>query len=174
MNFFEDAAPPQIAKIIRSPDPLPFFYTSTDAPLLFLAGSIEQGTADEWQAETISELSDQYVTILDPRRDNWDTTISDDLDRLREQVTWELTGLQEADCVLMHFDPKTKSPISLLELGLLIGSDTTVFVSCSPEFYRYGNVKITCEMYDVPVYNSLSDALVEIKKFLHGYNEVAK
>jgi len=34
-----------------------------------------------------------------------------------EQVTWELNALAYADLILMYFDPRTKSPITLLELG---------------------------------------------------------
>lgn len=167
MQFFEDEKKSNIT-VIRSPAPLKFFHDTE--PVVFLAGSIEQGTAEEWQLETINLFSELEVIILDPRRDNWGASIIDDFENLSAQVTWELTGLEEADIVLMHFDKSTKSPISLLELGLLLGEDKLVVVSCSPEFYRYGNVKITCDRYNTAVYEKLDDARNEVKRLISEFN----
>jgi len=50
----------------------------------------------------------------------------------------------------MYFDPNTKSPISLLELGLHANSGKMI-VCCPKGFWRKGNVDIVCERYDVPV-----------------------
>lgn len=167
MNFFEDVQP-LVHQVIRAPEPLKFFHSTT--PLLFLAGSIEQGTAQKWQQATIDFLKDTNVIILDPRRDDWDASVEDDTEAMQEQVTWELQGLEEADIVLIHFDPQTKSPISLLELGLLLAGDshTELIVSCAPDFYRYKNVRITCERYEVTVYNTIEEAYVKLTDSLNS------
>ena len=48
----------------------------------------------------------------------------------------------------MYFDPKTKSPISLLELGLFAKSGKLV-VCCPDGFWKKGNVDIVCQRYKV-------------------------
>lgn len=57
--------------------------------------------------------------------------------------------------------PGSKSPITLLELGLFAKSGK-LYVVCTEGFYRYDNVRITCAKYGVPVYASLTEAIGEI------------
>lgn len=57
--------------------------------------------------------------------------------------------------------PGSKSPITLLELGLFAKSGK-LHVVCTDGFYRYDNVRITCAKYGVPVYASLTEAIGEI------------
>lgn len=38
--------------------------------------------------------------------------------QFRQQVEWELNALSVADLIVFYFDPATRSPITLLELGL--------------------------------------------------------
>jgi hypothetical protein len=74
----------------------------------------------------------------------------------REQVEWELTALEKADLIAMYFDPATKSPVSLLELGLF--ARTGKMIVCCPEgFWRKANVDIVCENYGVKQVESLDD-----------------
>src|SRR5215510_12567556 len=63
---------------------------------VFLAGSIDQGAADDWQARLTAALVDLDVVILNPRRDAWDASWRQSINepRFREQVEWELDGLQ--------------------------------------------------------------------------------
>ena len=56
----------------------------------------------------------------------------------------------------MYLDPKTKSPISLMELGLQAGSKKLLVV-CPDGFWRKGNVEVVCSIYDIPLFNSLDD-----------------
>ena len=74
------------------------------------------------------------------------------------QVNWELEHLEDADFILMNFLPDSKSPITLLELGLFAKSGK-LYVVCTEGFYRYDNVRITCAKYGVPVYASLTEAI---------------
>lgn len=120
---------------------------------VFLAGSIEMGVAENWQDKFANIFKKHNITFLNPRRDQWDNSLTQSIDNklFRDQVEWELNGLIEADFIVMYFDPKTKSPISLLELGLM-ARDKKMYVCCPDEFYRRANVEIVCNRFDVPMY----------------------
>jgi hypothetical protein len=130
-------------------------------PVLFLAGSIEQDTADRWQERVVNKLVDTDWVILNPRRDSWDSTWTDDSAEFKEQVNWELDGLEIADRILVYFDPSTKAPISLLELGLF--ADLRVRVVCPTGYWRKGNVDIVCQRYDLKQFDTLDDAVDDLK-----------
>jgi hypothetical protein len=106
-----------MARIIKPPTPIAL---DDGVPSVFLAGSIEMGAAEDWQSRVERELRDLDVVLLNPRRDEWDASwvqsIADP--RFREQVEWELEGLERASLVAAYLAPGTKSPITLLELGL--------------------------------------------------------
>lgn len=125
---------------IKAPNKLEF-----NSKSVFLAGSIEMGKAVDWQTRVAQELADSDVTVLNPRRDDWDSSWIQTIDnpQFYQQVKWELDALDQADLIAMYFDPATKSPISLLELGLY--ADTGKLLVCCPEgFWRKGNVDIVC------------------------------
>lgn len=116
------------------------------------------GKAVDWQTELTNDLSDRDITILNPRRDDWDSSWEQTIknEQFRTQVRWELTALEQADIVVMYFDPATKSPISLLELGLF--AKTGKLLVCCPEgFWRKGNVDIVCEMYGITQVKTLAE-----------------
>lgn len=132
----------------KSPSP----WIVSNAIKIFLGGSIEMGKAENWQERVVRELSDKRIQFLNPRRDDWDSSWEQTIEneQFKEQVTWELTSLEIADYIIMYFDPNTKSPISLLELGLYAGCDPEKLVVLCPEgFWRKGNVDIVCERYGV-------------------------
>ncbi len=119
---------------------------------IFLAGSIENGQACRWQDEVEKELDGEDICILNPRRDNWNSDWKQDIKnkQFRKQVEWELNCQERADLILMYFDPATKSPITLLELGLFARNDYKEIIVCCPEgFWRKGNVDIVCERYGI-------------------------
>ena len=70
--------------------------------------------------------------------------------KFREQVEWELDGLDRADVIAMWFMPGTKSPITLLELGLYARSGK-LLVGCPEGFWRKGNIEVVCRKFDVPL-----------------------
>ena len=128
---------------------------------VFLAGSIEMGTAGEWQKAVLPYFSNEHWSILNPRRDNWDSNLKQTLDcpEFVEQVTWELQGIEQADLILMYFDPKTKSPITLLELGLIAGKFPEKLVVVCPEgYWRKGNVDVVCNRYGIRQFDDLRAA----------------
>lgn len=138
---------------------------------IFLAGSIEMGKAEDWQSKVTKALEDTEYTILNPRRDDWDSSWKQDISnpQFYEQVTWELEALDMADVIIMHFVPDTMSPISLLELGLHANSGK-LLVSCPEGFWRRGNVEIVCETYGIPFFSSID----ELINSLFLYNRLDK
>lgn len=141
----------------KPPTPLP---TSFDEPTVFLAGSIEQGQAIDWQAAAAKSLEARGITVLNPRRDDWDPSWQQRLSNapFRAQVEWELDGLTRCDAVLMYFAPATQAPITLLELGLVAPSGKLI-VSCPDGYWRKGNVEIVCARFGVPVVERLEEAI---------------
>jgi hypothetical protein len=143
-------------QVYKAPAKVP---THLEVPIVFLAGSIEQGAADDWQAVVGRACEDLGVVFLNPRRDAWDSSWEQRIDNphFRGQVEWELDGLQRAALIIFYFAPNTRSPVTLLELGLYAASGKAV-VCCPEGFWRKGNVDITCARYGVPQVSSL-DAL---------------
>lgn len=136
-------------------------------PSVFLAGSIEMGAAIDWQSQLITALADLPITIFNPRRPDWDSSWKQAKDdpRFREQVEWELDHLDRADVIALYFDPATKSPISLLELGL--HADDLKVICCCPEgFWRKGNVDIVCERYGVTQVDTLEELAKSVRDSL--------
>ena len=158
------------AAVYIAPAPVP---QQTPGKSVFLAGSIEQGAAEEWQSRITEDLSDITCTIFNPRRLNWDPNWEQRASnpQFREQVAWELNLLEKADVIAMYFDPKTKSPITLLELGLHAmvkdKANRPKLVVCCPEgYHRIGNVEIVCERAGIPVLEKFEELLEEVRKRL--------
>ncbi len=129
---------------------------------VFLAGSIEMGKAVDWQAQVKEILKDTDWNILNPRRSDWDSSWVQSIEnpQFREQVDWELTAQDNADKIFMYFAPETKSPISLLELGLYASSGKMIVV-CPDGFWRKGNVEMVCKRYNIPLYTEIIKAIEE-------------
>ncbi|MFH1546953.1 MAG: nucleoside 2-deoxyribosyltransferase domain-containing protein [bacterium] len=139
-------------------------YEDQPRPWIFLAGSIEMGEAKNWQEKFVKDLPE--FTILNPRRDDWDSSWEQSIDneQFREQVEWELEAQENADAVVFHFEPDTKSPITLLELGLFRHK---AIVHCPEGFWRKGNVDIVCDKYGILRASSLkriADIISYMKK----------
>lgn len=139
------------------------------AKTVFLAGSIEQGRAEDWQTELSSAFSDQDVVFFNPRRDAWDASWKQDPTpgtKFEEQVSWELAHVEAADIVVFYFDPETKSPVTLLELGLCLGSGARILVCCPKGYFRRGNVVITCKRHGIKVLEDLNALQSALEKLL--------
>ena len=130
--------------IIYAPNPIEI----KDGPRkIFLAGTIDNGDSKNWQEEICALLKCRNdIIVFNPRRIPW----SDNND-IQEQIRWELKRLEESDIILMNILPGSKSPITLLELGLFARSGK-LRVFCNDGFYRFDNVKITCETYHTELF----------------------
>lgn len=130
----------------------------------FLAGTIEMGNSEDWQSEMITSLEDKDVIIFNPRRTDWDSSWEQSIDNkdFFEQVSWELDHIEKADIVVMYFDASSKSPISLLELGILTAYPNKVIVCCPEGFWRKGNVDVVCQRYNIKTVDSKEELIEEI------------
>ncbi|MEM9453825.1 MAG: nucleoside 2-deoxyribosyltransferase domain-containing protein [Myxococcota bacterium] len=151
--------------VLQPPTPLPA--PAPDHPSIFLAGSIEMGSAPPWQDRLIADLADTDLIAFNPRRDDWDPSWTQSIDtpQFRAQVEWELAGLEHAELVAMVLVPGTRSPISLLELGLHATSGRLV-VCCPEGFWRKGNVDIVCQRYGIPQAASHEALVAHIRQWL--------
>lgn len=104
----------EVCRYIEAPDTL--FKGEPAAPSIFLAGGIT-GCPD-WQARVREMLRFSPVTILNPRRADFDMT-NDDL--TEQQVSWEYKHLHQADVKMFWFPGEQIQPIALFELGSAIG-----------------------------------------------------
>lgn len=151
-------------KLIFAPDPL-----EIPSPSIFLAGSIDNGTAIDWQTSVTAAFADTNYTVLNPRRPDWDDSWAQDASdrQFNQHVTWELDALDAADLILFYIAPGSASPISLLELGLYARSKK-VIMCCPPGFYRKGNVDIVCQRYGIMQIPDISDKSLDLVKMILG------
>ena len=151
-----------MALVLKPPTPL------SKAPgtlSVFLAGSIEMGSAAPWQAEVAMALAAAPITFWNPRRDAWDASWRQSIEEplFREQVEWELEAQEQADLIAMYFAPDTRAPITLLELGLFARSGKLV-VCCPEGFWRRGNVEVVCARYGIPMVPGIGALVHEIAR----------
>lgn len=140
---------------------------------IFLAGSIEMGSAKNWQTEIeeyLKKKKKKSVTIFNPRRESWDSSWVQRQSNptFNEQVNWEMNRLEESDIIFMNFISETKSPITLLELGAHLGSGKLI-VCCPENFWRVGNVEIACTRNNIPFFHKMEDALGALETRISQY-----
>lgn len=134
---------------------------------IFLAGTIDMGYSRNWQQEVIAYLSKQAInrklTIFNPRRKDWDNSWVQDIANpdFNQQVNWELDALETADLIILYLEKDSKSPISLLELGLFADTEKVV-VCCEKGFWRKGNVDIVCQRKGIIIFENIEDMLLFI------------
>lgn len=127
----------------------------------------QHGSHGQLQPTRDTDFSDHRTPSLhpNPRRrsgsgDDWDSTWVQSVDSapFHEQVSWELTGIERADVVIVYLDPATRAPISLLELGLIAVSGRAL-VCCPDGYFRKGNVDVVCQRYRVPQARDLEELI---------------
>jgi len=137
---------------------------------IFFAGSIDNGSAIDWQAKVFKDLKKlvnglgstklkQDIVCISPRRDNWGPPTEE---KMIYQIIWELSNIDRSDLVIVYFADDSKSPITFLELGTLLANNKNIIIYCSDKFYRYNNVKITSEHYSKSITETYKDFLDNI------------
>ncbi len=130
---------------------------------IFLAGTIDNGQSKDWQSDIIDMLIELNVDadIYNPRRPDWDETIKQSFENpsFYQQVNWELDALEKADVIIVNILEDSKSPITLMEIGLHINTKK-LLVCCPDKFYRSGNVQVVCDRYHIPLFDNIPE-LVE-------------
>lgn len=155
-------------KIIKPNSPIQVI----DGISIFLAGTIDNGKSINWQLEMEDILKDYNVTLLNPRRDNWNPNSS--RAEMVKQINWEMDNLDKCDVIFMNILEESLSPITLLELGLYANSGKMI-VSCHEEFWRKINVDVVCDRFNIPRYDNFDDAITKLKSqynFLYNNNNV--
>jgi hypothetical protein len=138
---------------------------TSSGPKIFLAGSIEMGKAIDWQSEVENLLSGHNVTVYNPRRISWDMNWEqcETNPEFRNQVNWEMNNIDNSDIIFMNFVEDTMSPISLLELGYISGTNPSKLIVCCPKkFWRRGNVQIVCSRESIPLFDNIEEAMTSL------------
>lgn len=110
------------------------------------------GEAIQWQQRMALELCRYPITVLNPRRVEWDNS----KESMDQQVEWELSALEQADVICLFIDVATEARITLLELGKYLDSGKLV-VSCGKQYDRYLNVEKVCKRYGVPLMETFAE-----------------
>lgn len=138
----------------------PYNITASIKKRIFLGGSIDMGSSVDWQKKLPEDIMAKFEELkyenistdflfVNPRRKDWDSSWEQKYDnpQFNHQVNWELDRILESDLVVFNILPESKSPISLLEIGLCAGKGIPTIVLCPDEFYRSGNVEIVCRRF---------------------------
>ena len=137
--------------------------SSNTSKSVFLAGTIDNGDSLNWQDKTITELMNlgiENLEIYNPRREHWNQNPSKE--EMENQIVWEQEHLDKADIIAMVLLDDSKSPISLLELGLYAKTEKLI-VFCTPSFYRWDNVRLTCDKYKIELIQDLNPLIIANK-----------
>lgn len=122
---------------------------------VFFGGTIDDGKSINWQNELIGKLNScdtvHPIIVYNPRRTDWPS--SEDHSEIDKQIKWELSHLERADLIVMNILGSSKSPISLMEIGLF-ARQNKLLVFCPKEFYRYDNVRVVCGSYGIPLFET--------------------
>lgn len=136
-----------------------------DALRIFLAGSIDMGSSKKWASELVNKMIkintfEFDVAFYNPRRDAWDSSwVQEQANpQFNGQVNWELDNIEDSEIIFFNILPDSKSPITLMELGLCKDRGMSVIVCCPDGFYRKGNVDILCSRYGMQQYRDIDSA----------------
>ena len=133
------------------------------AKSVFLAGTIDNGNSLNWQDKTIIELINlgvKNLEVFNPRREHWNPNPTKE--EMEKQIKWEQEHLDKANVIVMVLLDDSKSPISLLELGLYAKSNKLI-VFCTPNFYRWDNVRLTCKKYHIELVQDIHPTIIANK-----------
>ena len=139
---------------------------------IFLGGTIDMGNSIDWQQKIINDFQDSFaekeIIIFNPRRENWDSSWVQTIqnEQFSGQVNWELDALEASDFIIMFFEKNSKSPVSMLELGLFADSKK-MLVCCEEGFWRKGNIDIVCKRKAIPTFETLDDLVCNLKTIIN-------
>lgn len=124
---------------------------------LFLAGGITN--CPDWQAEALALLSNQDITVANPRRKR---ALAFRGKGATHQIEWEYEYLRRARVVLFWFPKESLCPIALFELGKELESGSRVVIGVHPEYSRRFDIitQVRCYDPDFPIYSELADVVV--------------
>lgn len=133
------------------------------AKSVFLAGTIDNGDSLNWQDKVITEIINlgvKNLEVYNPRREHWSENPT--IDEIENQIKWEQNHLDKANVIAMVLLDDSKSPVSLLELGLYANTNKLI-VFCTPKFYRWDNIRLTCKKYNIELVQDLHPTIIANK-----------
>lgn len=130
---------------------------------LFIAGGITG--CENWQNELVNFLKNEEITLLNPRREEFDQTIKEE-----EQIEWEFEHLKKAEAVSFWFPEETLCPITLFELSKQTALNKTIFIGIHPNYKRKNDVIIQTKLArpEVKIVYSLKDLAKQIKDWTNS------
>ena len=126
---------------------------------IFLGGSISN--AGLWQSKMVKLLDNTDLTVVNPRRANFDIN---NKQMTIDQIEWEFEHLRKCEAILFWFSYETVAPITLFEYGVHLGQ------AALNADYGYHSKKIFCGVH--PEYQRKIDVVTQtdlINKY-HPYN----
>lgn len=144
----------------------PQVITASDVSV-FLAGTIDMGNSIDWQQKFINMANTEEtlgdVIVFNPRRASWDHSWKQTIENVQfsEQVNWELDAMENADVILLFLEANSKSPISMMELGLFADSGK-LMVCCEEGFWRKGNIDIVCQRKGIDQYQTFDELVAAV------------
>jgi hypothetical protein len=128
---------------------------------IFLAGGISN--CGNWQKDMVRLLSHTDLTLVNPRRENFDIT---DPTASQFQIKWEHEHLNKVGAVLFWFPPETLCPITLYELGARSMSHIPIFLGIHPDYKRKFDVEIQTSLVrpDIKIVYSLEELAEQVMK----------
>lgn len=115
---------------------------------IFLAGTIDSGNSEDWQMQIIKNLPENLdINIFNPRRSDWPS--DSDHNEVEKQIMWELELLERADLIIFNILSQSKSPITLMEIGLFARLSHKVAIFCDKDFYRFDNVRCVANKFNL-------------------------
>ncbi|CAM1372061.1 nucleoside 2-deoxyribosyltransferase domain-containing protein [Tenacibaculum xiamenense] len=127
--------------------------------LVFLAGSMCIDKEDDWRKNVIKNFANVF-DFIDPTNENHNL-LNDS--QMEHHINWELEGLELSDIILMNLLPESKSPISMVELGLYARSNKLI-ICCPENFYQYRYIKTLAKKYNVALFTELEKGIQHLKK----------
>ena len=144
-------------KLIAAPDQSPIL---SKEKTLFLAGGISN--CRDWQRDMIEKLKKENLTLINPRRENWD--MNADPEESARQIEWEHMMIGISKGIMFWFPNETLCPITLFELGAALRTHTNIFIGCDPDYKRKFDVEVQVSLVrsDITVHSSLDDLANDI------------
>jgi hypothetical protein len=148
-------------KYIESPTK----YEKTDKnPSIFLAGGITD--CPDWQKKIVGILKDSDVTLINPRRKDFDVS---DPKASNKQIKWEYEHLRKVSAISFWFPKETLCPITLFELGYWFDTfDKVVFIGIHPDYKRRNDIikQVSLKYPKFKFYDSIEELGNVLKEWL--------
>jgi hypothetical protein len=127
---------------------------------VFLGGGIS-GCGD-WQRELAAALDGAGLTLLNPRRSEFDVA---DVHAAEAQIEWEHRHLRRASAVLFWFPCETLCPITLYELGAWSMAQKPLFIGVHPGYARRFDVCVQTRLQrpEVTIVDSLASLAAQVR-----------